>query len=171
MNKLVFFIVIALWGEIAYPQNIAVDVENLKVAFVYNFSKYISWPDSVLATAEDVVLCIAGDASLIAKFNGLDGQLTNQKTIRVVAMHAPDEAIQKCHILFISAAYPTDTRQLLLSFGNKPLLTVGDSRGFSSQGGIIELMEVDNRITFRINNPQAVAKNLDISSKLLRLAR
>ena len=171
MNKLVFFIVVSLWGNIAFPQRIAADVEELKIAFVYNFSKYTSWPASAFASAEDFTFCIAGDPSLIDKFAILAGQQTNQKTIRVVPMQAPDRAVQECHILYVSADYKTDTAQLLASLGDRPLLTVGDSMGFAEQGGVIELMEVDNKISFRINKEQAAAKKLNISSRLLRLAR
>ena len=171
MKKLVFCIVVSLWGNAIFPQEAAVDIDELKIAFVYNFSKYISWPESAFATAEDFTFCVAGKPSLISKFNLLGGQITNEKTIRVLVLHAPEEAIQECHVLYISADYETDTPRLLASLGDKALLTVGDDSNFTEQGGMIELMEVDNKITFSINNSQAQAKNLDISSRLLRLAR
>ncbi|MES2626388.1 MAG: YfiR family protein [Pseudomonadota bacterium] len=170
MNKLAFFIAVSLWGNIAFPQSTA-DVEELKIAFVYNFSKYITWPQSAFGTSEDFTFCVAGDSSLLAKFDVLAGQLTNQKTVRVVPMQSPDRATQDCHVLYISAGYKADIKPLLDITDDKPLLTVGDSNGFAEQGGVIELMEVDNKITFRINQAQALAKNLTISSRLLRLAR
>lgn len=171
MNKLGLFIVVSLWGNIAFPQSIASDVEELKIAFVYNFSKYINWPDAALTAAEDFTFCVAGNAFLINKFNMLAGQITHQKSIRIVPMQASDKPIQECHVLYVSSDYQTDTGQLLASLGDEPLLTVSDSKGFSENGGMVELMEVDNTITFRINNTQALAKNLQISSRLLRLAR
>jgi hypothetical protein len=171
MNKLVLFIVVSLWGNMAFPQENSADVEELKIAFVYNFSKYISWPSSAFSASEDVTFCIAGSPGLTAKFSILNGQLTNQKTIRVVSMLQPEIAIQDCHVLYVAADYEADTRQLLASFGDKPMLTVGDGRGFSEQGGVIELMEVDNKITFRINNARAQEKHIAVSSMLLRLAR
>lgn len=171
MNKLVFFIVVSLWGNVAFPHDPAADVEELKIAFVYNFSKYVEWPASAFAAAEDVIFCVAGSPGLVAKFDVLNGRLTNQKTIRVVPMQPPGQAIQNCQVLYVASDYEIDTSQLLAAFGNRPLLTVGDGRGFAERGGMIELMEVDNKITFRINNAQAQAKNIAISSLLLRLAR
>jgi hypothetical protein len=170
MNKLVLFIVVSVWGNITFPQGIAADIEELKVAFVFNFSRYTTWPEAALA-AEDFTFCIAGRPSLIDKFNILVGQITHQKAIRVVPMQAPDAAIQMCHVLYISVDYQADAKQLLASLGNEPLLTIGDSKGFAADGGMVELMAVDNKITFRINNTQALDKNLYISSRLLRLAR
>jgi len=171
MNRLALFIVVSFWGKIAFPQEHAADVEDLKIAFVYNFSKYTSWPASVFASSEDVNFCIAGSPGLLAKFDILNGQLTNHKTIHVVAMQLPERAIQTCHVLYVAADYAIDTRELLASFGSKPLLTIGDRRGFSDHGGMIELMEIDHKITFRINNAQAQANNIAISSMLLRLAQ
>jgi hypothetical protein len=171
MNKQVLFIVASLWGNTVFSQEHGADVEDLKIAFVYNFSKYVSWPASALAAADDVTFCVAGSRVLIDKFNILDGQLTNQKTIRVVSIQQPGFAMQDCHVLYVAADYETDSSQLLSAFGDRPLLTVGDGRDFTEQGGMIELMEVDNKITFRINNTQAQAQDIAISSMLLRLAK
>jgi hypothetical protein len=169
MNKLVFFIVISLWGNTAFPQRVAADVEELKIAFVYNFSKYITWPDTALTT-EDFTFCIAGSVSLIDKFNMLADKMTQQKTIRVVPVQT-DNTLQDCHVFYVASDYYVNARELLASSDNQPMLTVGDSTGFAAAGGVVELMEVDNKITFRINNAAAAARNLNISSQLLRLAR
>lgn len=171
MNKLVLLIVVSLCGNIVLSQEPVADVEDLKIAFVYNFSKYIDWPRAVFAAAEDVRFCVAGAPALIAKFAILNGQITNDRPIRIIPLQLPGQALQTCHLLYVAADSAIDTDALLDSFGSKPLLTVGDSRGFSDRGGMIELIEVDHRITFRINNAQAQANDIAISSMLLRLAR
>ncbi len=171
MNKLVVFIVLLHWGNIAFPQGLAADVEDLKVAFVYNFSKYITWPDSAFTPADDLTFCIAGDDSLRNKFNVLVGKITSQKKIRILTMQVPEQAKQECHVVYVSDGYENDTGKLLASMNDSPVLTVGDSSGFNERGGVIELMEVDERIVFSINQAQALAKHLVISSSLLRLAR
>jgi len=51
------------------------------------------------------------------------------------------------------------------------VLTVSDIDRFSLRGGIIEFRMVGNRVRFDINRNAAVAARIDISSKLLSVAR
>lgn len=171
MNKLGIFIAVSFWGNIAFPQQPVADVEDMKIALVYNFSKHINWQAAVLAAAEDVMFCVAGTPALIAKFAVLNSQHTSDKPIRVVPLQQSWQRLPACHLLHVAAAYSIDTNVLLGSFGSKPLPTVGDSRGFSVRGGMVELIEVHRRITFRINNAQVQANDIAISSMLLRLGR
>ena len=137
MNRQALFIVVSLWGNIAFPQEHTADVEDLKIAFVYNLSKYTSWPASVFVPAESINFCIAGSPALIDKFNILNDQVTNHSTIHVVPMQLPEREIQTCHVLYVAGDYEINTHELLASFGRRPLLTIGDRRGFSDQGGMI----------------------------------
>ncbi len=50
------------------------------------------------------------------------------------------------------------------------LLTVGETPGFLEHGGIINLVEVQGRIRFEINQEAAKRAGLTVSSRLLRLA-
>ena len=50
-------------------------------------------------------------------------------------------------------------------------LTVGETPGFAERGGMIRLMLEDNRVRFEVNVDAAHDGNLNISSRLLTLAR
>jgi hypothetical protein len=52
-----------------------------------------------------------------------------------------------------------------------PILTVGDMPGFAKSGGIINLVLEDNRMRFEVNVKAAKDADLNISSRLLALAR
>jgi hypothetical protein len=53
----------------------------------------------------------------------------------------------------------------------KSILTVGETEMFTRQGGIINFITVDNKVRYEINLDAARRADLDISSKLLRLAK
>jgi len=54
---------------------------------------------------------------------------------------------------------------------NRPVLTVGEVEGFAEQGGIVNLLADQNRITMEINRATAGESRLSISSQLLKLAK
>ena len=54
---------------------------------------------------------------------------------------------------------------------DSPVLTVSDVDGFAQQGGMVNLLLVNNTVKMEINQAAAEGAGLQISSKLLKLAR
>ena len=52
-----------------------------------------------------------------------------------------------------------------------PVLTIGETPGFAKNGGIINLILEDNKVRFEVNVQAAKDADLNISSRLLALAR
>jgi hypothetical protein len=52
-----------------------------------------------------------------------------------------------------------------------PVLTIGEIPGFAKRGGIINLVLEDNKVHFEVNVEAAKEADLNISSRLLALAR
>ena len=52
-----------------------------------------------------------------------------------------------------------------------PILTIGETPGFAARGGIINLTLEDNKVRFEVNIGAAKQANLNISSRLLALAK
>ena len=79
--------------------------------------------------------------------------------------------IDECDALYIDDTISTDeTSRLLDKVGGMPILTVGESAVFWSEGGVIRIKEVDHRLVFDINLDSAGKVGLSFRSKLLRLA-
>ena len=75
--------------------------------------------------------------------------------------------VRNCHLLFINKENPRD---VLTELSGNAILTVGDRENFVRSGGMIGFYLDKNKIRFYINTKTARAANIDISSKLLRLA-
>jgi hypothetical protein len=74
-----------------------------------------------------------------------------------------------CQLLYL----PNDlsTRKAVLeSVGATPILTVSDAPKFLDEGGIVQLMLVENRVRFEIDATAAQRAGLRLSAQLLRLA-
>ena len=159
----------------AQPELVA-DVNQLKVAFAYNFSKYFTWPENAPFTQADTpnnfVICIDNAAIANGEFNTLVGQLTQNRRIAIQTTPAQAENIAlQCHMWYVAAQHFNASSNLLQAIRNEPVLTVSDAAGSRNAGVVIELAEVNNRIQFRINTALMAEKNLNASAFLLRLAQ
>jgi hypothetical protein len=146
---------------------------DLKAVFLYNFTQFVEWPPEAFANeSAPIVIGVLGED----RFGGsLDETVRNEKVRNrrlVVQRYLRVEDIQTCHILFISRSETRRLDQILekLKLRGKSILTVGESEGFTQQGGIIGFTTEQNRIRLRINMEAARMANLIMSSKLLRVA-
>jgi len=73
--------------------------------------------------------------------------------------------------LFIGSSEAAHLEEVLQSTKNLPILTIGEMPGFAVRGGIINLTVEGNKVRFEVNIEAAKQANLNISSRLLALAR
>ncbi len=52
----------------------------------------------------------------------------------------------------------------------KPILTVSSMPGFLQHGGMIQFLQIDNRVRFSVNLSPAQESGLELSSELLKVA-
>lgn len=149
-----------------------VDIDQLKVAFVFNFSKFFSWPNNdKWLEVETFNICI-NDASVAGgKFESLSGQSIQEKPVRLVDLSQDNFDIgMSCHVWYIGRAnYQANLKRLEDVYGNS-VLTIGEHPGFASDGGIVELVLVDNHFKFKIDADLAAREQLSVSSRLMSLS-
>ncbi len=75
-----------------------------------------------------------------------------------------------CHILFVCAAEPKRFQSIAGSLMGLAMLTVGESPGFATDGGVVNFKLEGGKVRFEINMDAAEQAQLHISSKLLSLA-
>jgi len=73
-------------------------------------------------------------------------------------------------VLFIGDSEQGRVAQILSSLDSAPVLTVSELTGFAKVGGIIRLMDYDNRLHFKVNLAAARRIGLTISTDTLKLA-
>lgn len=141
----------------------------LKAAFLYNFARFAEWPS--LRDGQAIAVCIVGDKNLAAAFD----QTARGKNIggRVVATTQPVDSRtwSTCHVLFIGDTEVDRATKDLLSIRAAPVLTVSDAPGFARRSGLVELYVEDGRMRFAINVDALGRSGLQLSSRLLGLAK
>lgn len=141
---------------------------QVKGAFIYNFLKFVEWPAG--AFTDPVVVVVLGPAPLDQFEEALRGKAVRGHAI-VVRPVDDVEALGECHVVYVAAEAQNQLRALLRKVAGKPVLTVSDLPNASQPEAVINFVPVDTRLGFQVNLDRASESGLQVSSKLLGLAR
>ena len=143
---------------------------QVKAALVYNFAKFVEWPESA-GKRRTLTFCFFGAEALFAEFGrNIDGKSINAHTLAALQVTIPIEA-QRCQIAFIGATEKRQVDAHLDAMASGLILTISEFDQFARRGGMIELIKEANKLRFIINVDALTLNGLRISSKLLQLAR
>lgn len=146
------------------------DEYAVKAAYLYNFAKFVEWPASAFESADaPLSICIAGNNPFGGALDSLSGKMVESRPVAV--RHVPAATgLEKCHIVYIGRSEQGRFKAVLAKLARLPVLTVGDIADFAQEGGMIGLVEAEQRIRFNINVAMTRQANLKLSSQLLKLA-
>jgi hypothetical protein len=143
----------------------------LKASYIYNFAKFTEWPADVVAAEAPFVMCVLGDAAVgdalaqVVKGRALAG---HSLTVSSVTRTGPQSG---CHVLYVSGVTAAQAAQLVAGLRDAPVLTISDVETFTELGGIAQLFFEYGRLSFTIHHEAAMRARLQISSRLLALAK
>ncbi|MCP4005413.1 MAG: YfiR family protein [bacterium] len=144
---------------------------RLKAAFVYNFTKFIRWPETASAGSdENVVLCVLAEESIDQIVRStVEGKPVrgNPVTVRTLAAGSTAET---CHLVFVSQSRRKHIKTLDRRAKESGLLIVSEAKAFGQGQAMINLVVEENKVRFEINMGATDGAGLRISSKLLKLA-
>lgn len=142
---------------------------EVKAAYLYNFGKFVRWPESALSGAPPSICVLGKDPfgkTLDATVGGGSWEGRPISTRRITTVN---EAAG-CSILFISASESDRWAQILPVIEKQPILTVSDAPLFSRHGGMIEFVLSENRVRFEVDLQAAENAGLSLNSQLLKVA-
>jgi hypothetical protein len=146
----------------------AVSEYQVKAAFLLNFGKYVEWPSASVGDAIDI--CVLGRDPFGSTLDEtLAGHTVDGRQVKPRRLSDVSQA-RGCNILFVSRAAQAPVDAVLSRLAGAPVLLVGEQNHFARQGGMINFVEVDNKVRFEINEAAAKKAGLKISSQLLKLA-
>jgi hypothetical protein len=140
---------------------------RIKAAFLFNFSRFVVWPQAALQARNEFSLCTLGETLFEDQLDTLVGKTVHHRVIAVKRYRQPEDTLD-CHLVFIGDQQ--NLTETLWTLRGQPILTVSNIKGFTEKGGIIQFKLIDNKIRFRINPDAAREAGLTVSSKLLSLA-
>lgn len=147
----------------------------IKAGFIYNFAQLVQWPETAFPQADSpIVIGVLGSDPFGATIdNVVQGKKLNGRSLVIKRLKWGKDAkeIRECNILFISSSEKDRLDEIIQTVKWLPILTIGETPGFATRGGIINLTLEGNRVRFEVDIEAAKQANLNISSRLLALAR
>ena len=144
---------------------------QVKAAFLYNFAKFVDWPQDAFDTANgSFSLCIVGEDPFGSSLDRtVDGRTVHGRPI-IVRRKADLATLRRCHLVFISSSEQERLAQIMLHLKGAAVLTVAEWPHFADEGGVIRLLVDSNKVRFEINTAESARARLRVSSQLLKLA-
>jgi hypothetical protein len=144
---------------------------QVKAAFLYHFAQLLDWPPGALNAGDPSIrLCIFDDEPRRQELQStIEGKAIGARVLHVRLISQSPE-VQGCNILFLSRDEAPRQTAILRSLRGMPVLTVGETSNFLSDGGMIRFHLEEGKIRFDINLEAAESSHLKISSRLLLLA-
>ncbi|MFA6288095.1 MAG: YfiR family protein [Opitutaceae bacterium] len=153
----------------------AFSADAVKAAYLVNFIRFTEWPASAFPSEDaPFVIGVAGNRELeeyLWKITG--GKPLQGRKVRIVRLANLDDAAN-CQLLYIQSSDSVPlvpTAEWLSAVRKKPVLTIANEPGFIAKGGIINFYTDGNNLRFEISPTAALAVGLQLSSRLLALAR
>ena len=143
---------------------------KVKAAYLYNFAKFIKWPESKLNTKPNpLIIGILGENVFAGELIPLSGRTIRNNPIEVKHFKTLED-IKACQLLYINSSNIGELESILSKLKTRPIITVGDNKKFVSSGGVIQFVKVRGRLRFIINLSVAKNNKIHIDSQLLSLA-
>ena len=145
----------------------------LKAVFLERFARFIEWPEESELTdySKPFIIAIIGEDPFgpdLEKIYSTQKIRNKRVEIRYIS-HA--NAIDECHMLFISRDQKRDLSEIIAKTRDKPILTVADTKGFADNGVYINFYLEKTMLRFEINASAVKKSKLRMSYMLLQQAR
>ncbi len=169
LRRIVAFVCFVLFtfSSVVYSANI----NALKAVFMFNIVNFIEWPEESFATSDSPIqFCVLSNLRVLKNLRSvINNETIKGRTLEAIAVNS-DKDMENCHIIFLGASSEQQEPDTLEFLAKENILTVGESPDFLPQGGMIYLKHSRKRIQIEISLDSVKNSDLEVSSKLLRLA-
>lgn len=169
-NWLIPFIIIIVSPFISSAQS---SEYMVKAAFLEKFTRFIEWPESsnMDNKTQPFVISIIGKNPFGSILTNLySTQKINGRKVTIRNIHSIDK-IEGTHILFIAKSEQKNLAKILDFAKNKPILTTGETKGYATNGVLINFYISNKKVRFEINETAVRNSGLYMNFRLLSLAK
>jgi YfiR/HmsC-like len=138
----------------------------IKAAFIYDMIKATQWPK---ARAHSLVVCVLGRDPFGAAWGSIAGKSVAGRTLQITTLDDA-KALGSCDVLFVGTSERVRWSQIHADLASRPILTISEMTGFVRDGGMVTLLNVDNRLRFDVNLRAVHDAGLSINTDALEQA-
>ncbi|MFM7854538.1 MAG: YfiR family protein [Flammeovirgaceae bacterium] len=157
-----------LVGWQTFGQTTEKPMHEIHAQMIYNFLKYIQWPDD--ADGGEFLLGVIGEDDVYKTLkNYYEGKPKGSKKYKIKKLSSADEAAS-CAVIYIGKSKSGQFETIKSLVAGKPVLTITDSFNLGKKGSCINFKVVDGKLKFAMNQASINASTLKVSSQLSSMA-
>jgi YfiR/HmsC-like len=145
---------------------------EVKAVFLFNFVQFVKWPPTSFSdtSAPYVIGILGNDPFGKALENTIRGEIVEGRKLTLRRAQRVED-VTDCHVIYISQSEEGRVGDILARLRPTHALTVSDITQFCRQGGMIGFVLEGGKVRFEIKSGTAKNAGLQISSRLLKLAK
>ncbi len=144
----------------------------IKAGFVYNFSKFVEWPNNndLSRGSNEFTLCVMGKNAIenILSRLGEERKIKSRKVNIITGVELDN--IENCQILYINESKLDLVDKVVQAARGLPILTISSGKEAAEKGIAITFVVVQNKMRFMVNKRSMEENRLKVSSEVLDLA-
>ena len=166
----VFWLALTAECGIAQAQTAGGDAAA-KAKLVATLVRFVQWPANAFEhETSPLRLCVFANSQTVERaFQSAAAAAVASRVVQTLIN--PTAAARACHVVYIDEAGSAGSDRLLRNFAGEPSFTVGSTDGFVSEGGMVEIVQVDNVLRFDVNLAALHSARLGINPGVLKMAR
>ena len=149
---------------------------KIKVTFLYNFTRFIEWPDDY--KEGNFIIGVVGDTPLYSELLAMKEKMEKDNKIFVTKGNQPIsvlkylsyKALGKCHMVFVSENCSNQLANIITRTSSHHTLLVTEQFGLIEDGSGINFVIKENKIGFELNRTQIIKTGLSVSQNLSNYA-
>lgn len=175
-----FLLLLVCHAQTAEPVPIRHDSRSpseseLKATYLYNFLKFVRWPDDPcnLPEGRSHQIAVLGDSPFNDELRVMHDKLKEHDPELEITFYGPFSDTMElpcCCLLFIAESELNHLPAILKKLAGLPVLTVSDNDASMARGVMITLVPWKNKIRWAINRQPVIESGLKMNSKLLDIA-
>lgn len=143
---------------------------EVKAAFLYNFTRFVRWPEESLAGPRFVLAIVGDDPFGDVIDRAFLGKTVLGRAVEIRRARALRDAAG-AQMVFVGASERSRLPEILAALKGGSVLTVGDMDRFADGGGMVGFRMKDSTVRFELNLRELRQARLEMSSQIIRLAQ
>jgi len=135
---------------------------------VFNFIKYIQWPDH--DKAGEFVIGVVGNNDVYTTLNGWYGGKAKGNKTYVIKKFSSAAEVTDCQLVYIDRSKSGEFEAINNKLKGKGTLVITDKNGLGQKGSCINFKTVEDKLRFELNQQAVESSNLKVSSALSAMA-
>jgi TonB family protein len=124
---------------------------QVEAAYLYDFAKMMHWPVRSLPNSSTLIVGVfGGDDDFVTVLRDISaGKIINGHALEIRRLRSPEE-LKFCHLIFFRTL-ESNTRETIEQLGKTSILLVGQDKNFLSDGGMINMVLSNGKVTYELN--------------------